>query len=132
MNELPTVIVIDDEPIVCERLKPALEKAGLQVETYTESKAAQRRLEEKTFDVVVTDLKMNELSGIQILKNVRAASAQTAVIIITGYATVEMAREALKIGAYDFIAKPFKIRDLRNLILKALQERGLKISSPEQ
>jgi DNA-binding NtrC family response regulator len=127
MDEAVNIIVIDDEPIVCERLKPALEKAGLSVETYTESRAAQRRLEEKTFDIVVTDLKMKDLDGIQILKNVKASSPGTVVIIITGFATVELAREALKIGAYDFIAKPFKIRSLRDLVVKAAREMGKKV-----
>jgi DNA-binding NtrC family response regulator len=66
-EESVDIIVIDDEPIVCERLKPALEKLGFQVETYTESELALKRLEEKTFDIVVTEVKMKKLDGIQFL-----------------------------------------------------------------
>jgi DNA-binding NtrC family response regulator len=127
-EESVDIIVIDDEPIVCERLKPALEKLGFQVEAYTESELALKRLEEKTFDIVVTDVKMKKLDGIQILKNVKTRAPGTAVIIITGYATVQLAREALTCGAYDFIAKPFKIRELRDIILKAAREMGMTVA----
>ena len=112
------VVVLDDEPIVCERLKPALEKAGFLVETFTSSQELIDRLAQEHFDVLVTDLKMRKPDGLDVMRFVQQHHPSTKVIIITGFATVETATEALKGGALDFIAKPFKISQLRDLILK--------------
>ncbi len=120
MNKTYSVMVLDDEPIVCDRLRSTLEKANLDIETFTDPNEAIRRIAEKKFQLVITDLKMKELEGIEILKLVQKVSPETKVIIITGFATVEKAREALKMGAYDFIAKPFKLSQLRDLVVKAL------------
>ncbi len=116
------VLVLDDEPIVGKRLKPALEKNGYLVEVFEDGRSALVRLEEKVFDIVVTDVRMDEVDGLQVLEAVQRLSARTKVVIITGYATVELAREALAKGAFDFIAKPFKPQDLRLVIEKAAQE----------
>ncbi len=120
MEPIPSVMILDDEPIVCERLRSTLEKVNLDLETFTDPLEALRRFSEKKFQVLITDLKMKELDGIEILKRVKQVSPETQVIIITGFATVEKAKEALKIGAYDFIAKPFKLSQLRDLVVKAL------------
>ena len=111
------VAILDDEPIVCERLKPALEKAGFNVEAFTNGQTVIDRLAETRFDVLVTDLKMQKPDGLEVMKFVKESSPATKVIIITGYATVETARDAMKGGAVDFIAKPFKISQLRDLIV---------------
>ena len=120
MDKTYPVMVLDDEPIVCERLSSALEKHNLEVETYTDPNKAIKRIAEKNFPVLITDLKMKGMDGIEILKMVQKISPGTKVIIITGFATMESAKEALKIGAYDFIAKPFKLSQLRDLVMKAL------------
>lgn len=124
MEPIPSVMILDDEPIVCERLRSTLEKVQLDIETFTDPREALRRFSEKKFQVLITDLKMRELDGIEILKRVKQVSPETQVIIITGFATVEKAKEALKIGAYDFIAKPFKLSQLRDLVVKALGLAG--------
>jgi DNA-binding NtrC family response regulator len=115
------IVVVDDEPIVRKRLKPALEKDGYSVEIYDDGSGVLERLREKTFDIVVTDVRMEDVDGIQVLEEVLAQSGRTKVIIITGYATVEVAREALAKGAFDFIAKPFKPNDLRAIIERAAE-----------
>ncbi|MFH2011167.1 MAG: response regulator [Pseudomonadota bacterium] len=120
------VMVLDDEPIVGKRLKPALTKAGFDVEVFLNPREALARLDEKEFDIIVTDLKMEEVDGIQVLENVLSKCKKTRVILITGYATVEVAREALVKGAFDFIAKPFKPNDLRAVINKAALSLGHK------
>jgi CheY-like chemotaxis protein len=120
------VMVVDDEPIVGKRLKPALTKYGYDVEVFDNPVKAIDRFDEKDFDVVVTDLRMENLNGIQVLEHVNAKSSKTKVIFITGYATVENAREALVKGAFDFIAKPFKPNDLRMAITKAALSLGYK------
>ena len=115
------ILVLDDEPIVGKRLRTALEKNGHVVETFEDSRLALRRLDERDFDIIVTDVRMEEVDGIQVLEHVLERSARTKVIVITGYATVEVAREALAKGAFDFIAKPFKPDDLRQVIKKAAE-----------
>jgi CheY-like chemotaxis protein len=120
------VMVVDDEPIVGKRLKPALTKYGYDVEVFDNPVKAIDRFDEKEFDVVVTDLRMEDLNGIQVLEHVTAKSAKTKVIFITAYATVENAREALVKGAFDFIAKPFKPNDLRMAIAKAALSLGYR------
>jgi len=123
MSEQPLkIMVIDDENIVGKRLKPALEKTGDIVETFEEGEAALARFAQEPFDIVVTDIRMEKIDGIEILERILAQSGRTKVIIITGYATVEIAREALSKGAFDFIAKPFKPSDLREIIERASKE----------
>lgn len=116
------ILVLDDEEIVGKRLKTALEKSHYDVEIFQDSRAAIDRIAEKEFDIVVTDVRMDEFSGMQVLERVLEKSSRTKVIIITGYATVEVAREALTRGAFDFIAKPFKPDDLREVISRAIKE----------
>jgi CheY-like chemotaxis protein len=125
-GEKLNVMILDDEPIVGKRLKPALTKVGFEVEFFLNPKEALARLDEKEFDIVVTDLKMEEVDGIQVLENILSRCEKTRVILITGYATVEVAREALVKGAFDFIAKPFKPADLRAVINKAALSLGHK------
>jgi len=122
MNQSTSVMIVDDEPIVCQRLRSTLEKTGFDIEAFTDPHAAMRRIAEKPFRVLITDLKMREVDGIEILKWAQKVSPATKVIIITGFATVETAREALKIGAYDFIAKPFKLSLIRDLVMRALEK----------
>jgi DNA-binding NtrC family response regulator len=118
MTEGKRIAVLDDEAIVGERLKPALEKSGFRVETYTDSQKLIDQLAVQHFDLVITDMKMRKPDGLDVMRFVQQHSPSTKVIIITGFATVETAKEALKCGAADFIAKPFKIRALRDLVLK--------------
>jgi DNA-binding NtrC family response regulator len=123
-------MVIDDESIVGKRLKPALEKSGYEVEVFESGTEALKRIEEKDFDIVVTDVRMDDVDGIEILGRVSQKSPRTKVIIMTGYATIELAREALVKGAYDFIAKPFIPNDLREIIAKAI--RALELDEGQQ
>jgi len=122
MSKNPEVLVLDDEAVVCERLEDYLEKKGLAVETFTDSTEALNRLQEKEFDVVVTDLKMDGPTGMDVLRTVKRAAYNTEVIIITGYATIETSREADVIGAFEFIAKPFKLSEVYKLIEKAARK----------
>lgn len=116
------IMVIDDEEIVGKRLKPALEKRGDIIESFVNSKKALMRLGEEHFDIVITDIRMDEIDGLEVLDYIKSHSNDTKVIMITGYATVEVAREALAKGAFDFIAKPFKPEDLRVIINKAAKQ----------
>jgi len=120
------ILILDDEPIVGKRLGPALTKMGAEVEVYEDPHRVLERIGEKTFDIVVTDIRMEDIDGIEIMERVKAKSEHTRVIMITGYATVELARESLSKGAFDFIAKPFKPNDLREVIVRAAESLGFK------
>jgi DNA-binding NtrC family response regulator len=113
------VLILDDEPIVWKRLKPALEKAGYEVEAFTQSSNAMRRVAEKEFDIVVTDLKMEGIDGMAFMTEVKKRSPRTEVIVITGFATMETAKESFQKGVFDFLAKPFKRGELLEIVKKA-------------
>jgi len=114
------ILILDDEPIVGDRLKPALEKCGYTVETLTDSQKAIDQLARKRYDVLITDLKMSGPSGLDVLRFVKEQSPGTHVIIVTGYATADQAKESMKSGAVDFIAKPFRISQLTELVARTL------------
>jgi DNA-binding NtrC family response regulator len=122
MSRQLEICIVDDERIVCDRLQPVMEKNGFAVETFTESASAQKRLGEKRFDILITDLKMAKPDGLELLGYAREQHPDIRVVVITGFATVNTAREALKGGAVDFIAKPFRISHLRELMLKIANE----------
>ena len=116
------ICIIDDEIVVCKRLQQALTRDKHKVETFVDSKSAINRINEKIFDIVVTDIRMDDIDGMEVLDRVIKKGDKTKVIMITGYATIEIAREAQAKGAFDFISKPFKPQDLREVIDRAAQE----------
>jgi DNA-binding NtrC family response regulator len=117
-NEL---MIIDDEQIVCTMCKKVLEAEGYQVETFTDSVQALERIKEKRFDVVITDLKMENVDGMDILREVNDRYPDTKVIMLTAYATLDAAIEAIREKIFDFFPKPVKIEELKKAIKKALE-----------
>ncbi len=115
------ILIVDDEAIVGERLKAFIKKDGHRVETFVDPYAALKRVGEKKFDIVISDIRMGEIDGITVMEKVFQASPRTKVIMITGYATLELSRESLTKGAFDFIAKPFKLKEIRRTIEKAVE-----------
>ncbi len=123
------VCIIDDEVVVCKRLKQVLTKAEYSVETFVDSRLAVKRIDEKKFDIVVTDIRMDHVDGMEVLNRIIKKGDNTKVILITGYATIEIARQAQAKGAFDFISKPFKPQELQEVIEKAsrvLEKDGQK------
>jgi DNA-binding NtrC family response regulator len=116
------ILVLDDEEVVCTRLKPALEKAGHVVETFTDSRMAKEALAQRTFHIVVTDLKMAHIDGMELFRFAKELHPETEVIIISGFATVDVTRIAMRAGARDVIAKPFRISELKDLVNKIASE----------
>ena len=113
------ILVLDDETIVLKRLGPALEKAGYAVDVFSRSADALARVQEASFDIVITDLKMEGLDGMQFLTKVKERSPQTEVIVITGFATMDTAKESFQKGVFDFLAKPFKLGEILETVKKA-------------
>jgi DNA-binding NtrC family response regulator len=129
MAEQLQLLLLDDEPIVGKRLKPALAKLGIDVEVFEDPKKALERLDEKEFDIVVTDIRMEGIDGIEVLERVGKKSKRTKVIMITGYAMMATAREAMEKGAFDFIAKPFEPDEIRAVVEKAASALGFQLQS---
>jgi DNA-binding NtrC family response regulator len=117
------ILILDDEPIVCKRLHPALEKAGYDVETFINSSEAMERVKVKEFDIVITDLKMEGVDGMTFLTTVKERSPTTEVIVITGFATMETAKESYQKGVFDFVAKPFKLGEIQDVVKRAEEKR---------
>ena len=118
-TEKTSILILDDEPIVSKRLKPSLEKKGYEVETFTRSADALKRVQERRFNIVVTDLKMEGVDGMQFLTEVKERYPETEVIVITGFATMATAKESFTKGVFDFLAKPFKLGEIAEVIAKA-------------
>ncbi len=118
-TEQTSILILDDEPIVSKRLKPSLEKKGYEVEAFTRSDEAMQRIHERRFHIVITDLKMEGVDGMQFLTEVKEKYPDTEVIVITGFATMSTAKESFKKGVFDFLAKPFKLGEIAEVIAKA-------------
>ncbi|MBC8413125.1 endopeptidase La, partial [bacterium] len=125
----PRILIVDDEQITLENLKPILEKEGLSVVTANSGSMALEEINRSEFDVIITDLKMNNIDGIDVLEKVKSVSSDTQVIIMTGHATVETAVEAMRKGAFNYITKPFKAADVKSVIKDALQTKAISKSA---
>jgi DNA-binding NtrC family response regulator len=121
------VLVVDDDTIVLRAVSETLKREGYQVISIGDSVEALTISKDPTLDVVVTDIKMPNLSGIEVLKAFKQAQPEIEVIMMTGHATVETAVEAVKAGAYDYLTKPFeRLDDLTLSVAKAVERRLLK------
>ena len=121
-----TIHVIDDEPIIHEVLSQLLTSEGYDVELSSSGEEALEKHSSQFFDVTLLDLLMPGLDGIEVLKGIKKVDPQAIVIIITAYASVESAISAMKMGAYDYIQKPFKHEELLIIIARALEHKSLR------
>lgn len=119
------ILVVDDEPRMCQFLKLVLSQNGYHVEVAEDGKKALELMGMQRFDVIITDLMMPEIGGMRILEEAKQDDPDACVIMITGYSTVETAIEAMKKGAYDYIPKPFKIDEIKLVVKRALEQRGI-------
>jgi len=119
------LLVVDDEPSMREFLEILLRKQGHEVSSAGDLRAALARAGEGDLDLVITDLRLGQDSGISLLESVKRTSPGTEVIIVTAFATTENAIQAMKLGAYDYVLKPFKVDELRLVVEKALERRSL-------
>ncbi|MDP2313896.1 MAG: sigma-54 dependent transcriptional regulator [Pseudomonadota bacterium] len=115
------ILVVDDEPSIRKVLQAHLARDGHAVETATDGGEAITRLEGEPFDLVITDLKMPGVGGLELLAHVRQNLPGLPLIVITAHGTVDSAVEALKLGAFDYITKPFDLAELRTAVDKALR-----------
>ncbi|MBM4439949.1 MAG: sigma-54-dependent Fis family transcriptional regulator [Candidatus Rokubacteria bacterium] len=122
----PRVLVVDDERSMRELLAITLRQAGYDVTLTEGGAAAVERLGREAFDLVVTDLRMDGTDGMDVLRAVRDRAPDTPVVVVTAYASTETAVEAMKLGAYDYVTKPFKLDEIRVTLANALERKRLK------
>jgi two-component system response regulator PilR (NtrC family) len=120
------ILVVDDEKSMRDFLSIMLKKEGYEVSTAENGEDALRAVQAEIFDLVITDVKMPRMDGLEVLKMVKDVSPETVVLMITAFATTETAVEAMKLGAYDYITKPFKVEEIKLVIRKALEKRSLR------
>jgi two-component system response regulator PilR (NtrC family) len=120
------LLVVDDEQSMRDFLSIMLKKEGHEVVTAENGSSALKVIHAEIFDLLITDVKMPGVDGIEVLKTVKEVSPETVVIMITAFATTETAVEAMKLGAYDYITKPFKVDEIKLVIQKALEKRHLR------
>ena len=116
------IAVIDDEITVCRRLSQALSKEGYELEAFTTGKSFLESMAEQPFDIVFSDLRLPDMSGMEILSKIKAMRIETEVIIITGYGSIDGAVEAIKEGAYHYVTKPVRLNEIRLLAKNALEK----------
>ncbi len=128
-NKKPRILVVDDEEIARKNLEHVLRKENYLVVTASHGVEALEKMEESSFDVVLTDLRMEKVNGIDLLERTKIKYPDTKVILITAYATLEAAIEAMKKGAFHFVTKPFKFDDVRAVVKQAVEKRLSSIST---
>ncbi len=130
MNNLPAqILVIDDDKAMRDACYQILSRQGYQVELAPSARQGLSLLERISFDVVLLDLVMPDLDGLETLKKIKSLDTDSEVIIITGYGTIQSAVEAIKSGAFHFLSKPFAPDDLRYLVTRALEKRRLDLEN---
>jgi two-component system response regulator PilR (NtrC family) len=120
------VLVVDDEKSMRDLLAITLEKQGYEVTVADGGEAAVEAIRRDSFDAIITDLRMAKVDGMQVLRSAKDLSADTAVIVVTAVGSTETAVEAMKLGAYDYITKPFKLDELNLIVKNALERKRLR------
>ena len=124
MSQLtPRILIVDDEEIVRESLSGWLEKDGYRVDTAPDGATALDKVKQEPWSIVLVDLKMPGMDGLQVLEAVRKLQPDVSIVMITAYATVETAVKAIKLGAYDYIVKPFDPEELTLMIQKIVRQQ---------
>lgn len=128
-NKQANVLLIDDEAIALSNMQHILQKAGYLVTACKDGESGLQALEQQLFDLVLTDLRMPGISGMDVLAYIQKNTPDTPVIMITGHASLDSAVEAMKLGAYHYISKPFRLSEAREIIKGALELRRVKVEN---
>ena len=129
MSRQLNILVVDDQESMRDSCQQTLCRSGYQVDTAEDGEKGLERLKEKSYELVILDLKMPGLNGLEVLKKIKEDDPEIVVIVITGHATIESAVDAMKNGAFDFIPKPFTPESLRLIVKRALTTRELTLEN---
>ena len=131
MSSVTNILVTDDEPATLETLSAALEDMGYKITTAVNGQEALTLIRRQPFNIVIADIKLPDISGLEILETTKELYPEAAVIMITGHASIETAVDAINEGAYAYILKPVAMNELENIINNALREQRLLIENRE-
>ncbi|HUX93527.1 MAG TPA: sigma-54 dependent transcriptional regulator [Ignavibacteriaceae bacterium] len=131
MNTKEKILIVDDEKIVRESLFHWFEEEGYEVDTAEDGENALKKFEKIKFDLLLVDMKMPGMSGLELLSRIKSIDNDSVVILITAFASVPTAISALKNGAYDYVTKPVDPDELAHLVQKALEQKALKIENKQ-
>src|SRR6185503_2345484 len=124
--EVAKILVVDDEPSILKLLKEALTQWGYQVACVGTGAEALEAIRTELFDAAITDIRMPEMSGLDLLREIKRHDESIEVVVMTGYPTIASAVEALKEGAYDYLSKPLILDELRHLMARVMERRFLR------
>jgi response regulator RpfG family c-di-GMP phosphodiesterase len=125
-EESPRVLVVDDEKVIREILSDFLTMEGYVVRTVEDGQAALKELQRRSYNLVISDLKMPNMGGLELLEQISDQNINVLTVIMTGFGTVETAIEAMKKGAYDYILKPFKVEEVVHIVQRGLDRQRLQ------
>ncbi|MBF0220380.1 MAG: sigma-54-dependent Fis family transcriptional regulator, partial [Gammaproteobacteria bacterium] len=126
MNGQPSLLVVDDEEIACHNLAHAFRKEGYEITLCHDGATALKKLQQRSYDLLLTDLRMPGIDGMALLESCQRDWPETRVIMLTGFATLDSAVAAMKAGAYHYLAKPFRLDEVRELVSRALAVQRLE------
>ena len=131
MAKEANILVVDDEPKICQFLETLLQREGHRVTSVHRGTDALARIEQETYDLIITDLKMPGIDGLELVSRVKAIQSTIPVVMVTGYATVETAVKAMRHGADDYVTKPFNLDELRKVVDRTLQAAQMERENRE-
>ena len=126
------ILVIDDDEDICLYLKEFLSREGYRVTTVTKPRDALPEIKEGRHQIVLLDVRMPEINGVELLRQLRAIDSDICVIVMTAYPSVESAVDTMKADAFDYLRKPFDLEQLRSVIQRAVREKGLMVDAEER
>jgi len=125
MNQTKTILVVDDEHVIQNLLKQILVKEGYRVLTASNGQMAVQKVRDVHPDLVLLDMRMPGIDGAETMKQIKAIDPKIEIVMITGYGTKKLALQVMKLGAYDYLAKPFDIQRVRDIIKKCFELHDL-------
>ena len=126
------ILIIDDDQDICEYMKTMLETSGYGVSTLSDPTEAVSRLRAEEFHLLIVDLMMPKVDGIELIQQIRKIDSDIAIVVFTGYPSVETAVDALKLNVSDYVKKPFEVDDFRQKIGAVLKKKGLLLDPEEE
>lgn len=126
------ILIIDDDPAICDYMQTFLEKDGFVVKTLSDPTLAEHEVRQGEYHVIILDIMMPKLDGIEVLKRIRAIDTDIAVVIFTAHPNLDTAVASMKLDAVDYIKKPFNVDEFREVLARVMKKKGLARTPEEQ